>query len=413
MTSSANKQLLKDGTLLFVSTLIVNAGNYFINLVFGRWLGPEEFSEVSLLVTLILMLSFLALGFQLTAARFVAEFAFENNQDVITAFVKWLRKLSLVTGIILGILLGGLSFLWRDFFNINSIYPFMILAAGIPFYLVMSANRGILQGKARYRMLAVTYQVEMWSRLILSIGLVMIGFKVNGVALGLALSLIITLFISNSHGESSHAHSYFPKGTALRFLFMVLIYECSQILINNSDTLLVKHYFKPVDAGLYAALALIGRIVYFGTWTVVTLLFPTVIRLEKEGKDHSAYFWSGLAIVIVMASMTVAGCYLFPSLIVETLFGNEYVMISPLLWQYALATALFACANVFVYYHLSLERRTPVWMTVFAGIMQIVLIILLHKDFAQVILVQVVLMAVLLLAMCVYHFIHYAQKKLQ
>jgi len=412
MAAFAHKQLLKDGTLLFASTLIVNAGNYFINLLFGRWLGPEEFSEVSLLVTLILMLSFLALGFQLTAGKFFAEYSSEENSKVIPAFVNWLHKLSLGTGIIIGLLLGGFSYIWRVFFNIHSIYPFIILAAGIPFYLVMSVNRGLLQGKTRYRMLAVTYQVEMWSRFIFSVGLVMLGLGVNGVALGLTMSLIVTFIVSHRNNKPTSTHPYFPKKTALDFLFMVIVYECSQILISNSDTILVKHYFEPGNAGLYAALALIGRIVFFGTWTVVTLLFPTVIKLEKEGKDHSAYFWGGLAVVAIIASGIVIGCYLFPVLIVTSLFGKAYLQISPLLWQYAVATSLFACANVFVYYHLSLNRRAPVWMTVISGILQIILIILLHADFTQIILVQVVLMGILLLAMCLYHFTHSTPKKM-
>ena len=49
-------------------------------------------------------------------------------------------------------------------------------------------------------------------------------------------------------------------------------YELTQIIINNSDILLVKHYFDMLDAGLYASLALIGRVVYFVAWMFVMLL---------------------------------------------------------------------------------------------------------------------------------------------
>jgi O-antigen/teichoic acid export membrane protein len=45
------KKLVTSGSFLFISTLIVNAGNYAINLLLGRWLGPSDFSESSLLVT--------------------------------------------------------------------------------------------------------------------------------------------------------------------------------------------------------------------------------------------------------------------------------------------------------------------------------------------------------------------------
>ena len=48
---------------------------------------------------------------------------------------------------------------------------------------------------------------------------------------------------------------------------------------------MVKHYFGPNDAGLYASLALIGRVVYFVAWMFVMLLLPSVVQKEKDGES--------------------------------------------------------------------------------------------------------------------------------
>jgi O-antigen/teichoic acid export membrane protein len=396
------KKLVTDGSLLFFSTLIVNAGNYAINLVFGRWLGPSDFSEVSLLVTLLLMVSFFALAFQLTGAKFSAE---DSSDKSVNSLFTWLNKRAIFVGLgmMLIVLIGAVF--WKDFFQTTSFIPFLILGISLPFYLLMSVNRGIFQGKLLYRKLAITYQSEMWVRLIVSIALVYAGWRVNGVAAGIAVSLVITWWLSKKQLKlaTNNEEFVFDEKAVLKFLLLILFYELSQILINNSDIILVKHYFNPHDAGLYAALALIGRIVYFGTWTVVTLLFPLVIKLEKEGKDHTWYFLAGLGIVTVMALGIVLACYWKPELMIGVLFGEEYISVAPLLWKYGLATALFACSNVFVYYHMSLDRLIPVWITVICGILQIILIILFHKDFAQVIQVQIYLMLGLLSLMISYH----------
>ena len=45
--------ILSGGALLFASMTVVNAGNYLFNLILGRWLGPEAFSDLSLIVTLL------------------------------------------------------------------------------------------------------------------------------------------------------------------------------------------------------------------------------------------------------------------------------------------------------------------------------------------------------------------------
>ena len=397
-------QLKRDGTILFLSNLLVNAGNYGINLLLGRWLGPSEFSEVSLLVTLLLMLSFWALAFQLTATKYIAEFTTDNKQAEMSMFLKWFQKLAVLVGIVLAILLISLAIFWKDFFQMSSPTIFIIFGIGMPFYLLMSVNRGILQGKTNYRKLAITYQTEMWTRLILSIVLIKMGYGVNGVAWGLTLSIIATWLVSNS-AIIKEQKMIFDNKKIIQFFLVVLTYECSQILINNSDTVLVKHFFTPTDAGLYAALALIGRIVYFGTWTVVTLLFPIVIKLEKEGKDHTKYFWGGLGVVGGIAGIIIIACYVMPEMMVNILFGEKYLAIAPLLWLYALATALFALVNVFVYYNMSLDRRLPVWLTIIGGILQILLIYTFHNTFEQVIQIQIYLMSGLLMTMTLYQFL--------
>lgn len=409
--ATEGKKLATDGSLLFISTLVVNAGNYIINLIFGRWLGPADFSEVSLLVTLLLMVSFFALAFQLTGAKFAAEYTDYSN---VSFLKKWLNKRALYAGLVmLTIVMVGALF-WKDFFQTNSVIPFFILGISLPFYLLMSVNRGLYQGSLLYKKLALTYQSEMWVRLVVSVGLVYLGYRVNGVALGISLSLIVTWWFSRMELDKttkSTSETKLSSTLIYKFLVIILFYELSQILINNSDIILVKHFFKPHDAGLYAALALIGRIVYFGTWTVVTLLFPIVIKLEKEGKDHTWYFIGGLAVVIILASAIILVCYFAPETVIGLLFGEDYISIAPLLWKYGLATALFACSNVFVYYHMSLDRLIPVWITVIGGIGQIILISAFHQDFSEVIQVQIYLMLGLVSSMLVYHLFYQFRTK--
>lgn len=398
-----NYQVKRDGTILFISNLLVNAGNYGINLLLGRWLGPAEFSEVSLLVTFLLMLSFWALAFQLTSAKYIAEYLVENKHNELYNFSNWFKKLSVLVGIGLASLLISLSIFWKEFFQIRSSSVLIIFGLGMPLYLLMSVNRGILQGQNNYRKLALTFQVEMWTRLVGSIILVKMGYGVNGVAWGLILSIFASWVFSNPSIEKFSTIP-FSDQKIIHFFFIVLFYECSQILINNSDTIVVKHFFSPTDAGLYAALALIGRIVYFGTWTVVTMLFPLVIKLEKEGKDHSKYFLGGLCVVGGIAGIITIACYVMPEVIVNILFGEKYISIAPLLWLYALATALFALVNVFVYYNMSLDKRLPVWLTMMGGVLQILLIYTFHHTFEQVIRIQIYLMSGLLLIMIFYQF---------
>jgi hypothetical protein len=74
------------------------------------------------------------------------------------------------------------------------------------------------------------------------------------------------------------------------------------------------------------------------------------------------------------------------------------------LWQYASVTALFACANVWVYYHLSLDRKTPIVLSLLAGILQFSQLYVKHGNFEDVIQGQCIAMLFLFFSLLVYHF---------
>ncbi|MGB3776325.1 MAG: oligosaccharide flippase family protein, partial [Leeuwenhoekiella sp.] len=181
------------------------------------------------------------------------------------------------------------------------------------------------------------------------------------------------------------------------FVIVTALYELTQIIINNGDILLVKHFFDTRSAGLYSSMALIGRAVYFVAWMFVMLLLPEVVKLQKEGKDTKKLFFKYLGMIAALTTGVVIVNLLFPKLIVSILFGDAYLEIAPLLWKYALASSLFALANVFVYYFLSLDKYLPVLLSGVFGLAQLAAIVLWHSSLEQVVLVQVAIMCSLLL----------------
>lgn len=56
----------------------------------------------------------------------------------------------------------------------------MILAVGLPVYFAQGVDRGVLQGQTRFGLLSLSYQAEMWARLLLAVLLVALGGTVNG-----------------------------------------------------------------------------------------------------------------------------------------------------------------------------------------------------------------------------------------
>ena len=389
--------------LFMMSAMLVNGGNYLYNLILGRFLGPEKFADAAILITLLLVLSFAAMTFQLVTAKFSVIF----EDSVYQSFIATIYKSASIVGVVLGTLIVLFSSELQVLFKTTSSSMFVVFGIGIPFYFLMSVNRGVFQGQKKLISLSVTYQLEMMSRLAITFGLLCL-FEVDSsllIAIGILCSFIVGLlpFEFKKIPVFNRIKLKKPETKMVRNFFIITaFYEVTLIIINNSDILLVKHYFESYEAGLYASLSLIGRVVYFIAWMFVMLLLPTVVQLKKQGISTRPILFKYIIYIVIIAASIVLACYFFPNQIINILFGNEYIEIASLLWKYAFATGVFAVSNIFAYYYLSLDKYVPVIFSGIFGMLQIALIVQFHASLEQIVHVQIFAMILLLLVQIIF-----------
>ncbi|QDO94529.1 oligosaccharide flippase family protein [Formosa sediminum] len=382
--------------LFMLSVLIVNGGNYLYNLILGRLLGPEHFADAAVLITFLLVLSFVAMTFQLVTAKFSVVF----EGIVFKNFIGKIYKNALLVGVCCGFIIILCSTQLQQLFNTSSATMFVIFGIGVPLYFLMSVNRGVFQGKKDFKLLSITYQGEMLSRLIITLGLLFL-LKIPSstiISIGILISFLFGLipFKIEHLTLKKTVLAVSDSKNITSFFMLTAFYELTQIIINNSDILLVKHYFDSYEAGLYASLALIGRIVYFVAWMFVMLLLPTVITLQKEGKDTAPILFKYVGYIATIALVIVLVCALLPKLMITILFGDSYLAMAPLLWKYAWATGMFAVSNIFAYYYLSLDKYIPVIISGLFGMLQMLLVVFYHNTLEQVVHMQIIAMVSLL-----------------
>jgi len=398
--------------LFMLSVLAVNGGNYLYNLILGRVLGPAQFADAAVLITFLLVLSFVAMTFQLVTAKFSV--VFEN--DTFKNFISKIYKNATIVGLGLGALIIVFANQLQALFNTSSSSMFTIFGIGVPLYFLMSVNRGVFQGKKEFKSLSITYQAEMLSRLVITLALIFL-FDIQSsvvIAVGILISFgfgLVPFKFKNLNFKKTIAIEASQSKQVKSFFIITAFYELTQIIINNSDILLVKHYFDAYDAGLYASLALIGRIVYFVAWMFVMLLLPTVVQLKKEGKATAPILFKYVGYIAAIATAIVIGCALFPETAITILFGDSYLTMAPLLWKYALATGLFAISNIFAYYYLSLDRYIPVVISGVFGMLQMGLVIFFHDSLEQVVHMQIIAMVSLLVIQVIFFVFESKMKK--
>jgi O-antigen/teichoic acid export membrane protein len=349
------------------------------------------------------VLSFAAMTFQLVTAKFSVLFENETFKSFISKIYKNALAVGLATGTLIVVSAGQLQAL----FNTSSSNMFVVFGCGVPLYFLMSVNRGVYQGKKAFKLLSITYQGEMISRLVITLGLILL-FNIQSsvvIAIGILASFLFGLipfkFPILTHNNALQINKTHSK--AIKSFFLITaFYELTQIIINNSDILLVKHYFESYEAGLYASLALIGRIVYFIAWMFVMLLLPTVVQLKKEGKETASTLFKYVGYIAAISITIVVLCLSFPEAIITLLFGDSYLAMAPLLWQYAIATSMFAISNIFAYYYLSLDKNVPVIISGVFGTLQMGLVIFYHDSLEQVVHMQIIAMVLLLIIQLIF-----------
>jgi len=401
------KSLAAGGAALGVAMIIANAGNYLLNVFLGRWLTPAEFADANLMVTIMLLVTAAAISLQMIAARFAGIYEVREDEAATAGMATWLSRYAWIGGGLLALVLVGGASPLSQFFNSESAWPFVILGLGMPFYLAQAVGRGVLQGKLTFRPLAATFIVEMLVRVVLGVALVALGFGVVGATIGLTASFFATwlhvrILIG---GIEREAITEDAVRAITRYAGPIVLLLIGQIIVNNGDVLIAKRFLEPETAGVYAAVALVGRAVFFLSWSVATTLFPAAAQRGERGQNADGLLYGGLAVVAMMGVGFVVGAALLGGTVLGRVFGPEYADVSgPLAW-YAFATSLFAMANLIVSHHLSTGRTVEAFLLLVGGVGQTTALLLSRDSIDSLISAQVSSMSILFGVVLASHFI--------
>ena len=151
-----------------------------------------------------------------------------------------------------------------------------------------------------------------------------------------------------------------------------IVFFSGQTVINNIDIVLVKHFFPPAEAGFYAAVALVGRLVNMCAWSVVNTMFPVSAGAGEDEQEGRPVLMTSLLLVFGILSVLVFGLWLVPSFLWKILFGAQfglgnYGALAPLLILYAVTTGVYSLSSVIITYEMSRKIANTSWLQLVFG----------------------------------------------
>jgi O-antigen/teichoic acid export membrane protein len=394
---SLRSAILSGSMTLLIGSIIVSATNLIFNIVLARYLGAAGFGHAVSVYTLLMLLSAVTLSFQFVCAKFVAK---NVSLDTKASVYSMLHRRSWQTSVVIGATLVLANRSISHYLNLPSATLITLLGVGAAFYVPLGVRRGLLQGMCDFRRLSIIFVLEA----IVKLGGTLVCFALNvgveGVVAAISASVVFAYLVAGPPSSLKAAsRAEFPE--SLFEGIQAIVFFVGQVVINNVDILLVKHFFAPAEAGLYAAVAVVGRVVYMASWSVVSSMFPLSAGVRRNEPDRRAVVLTPLLLVAVISLSSLLGLWLLPDVVWKGLFGAGFHLSSlngyaslPML--YVAATSVYCLSVVLITYEMSRKIANTGWLQLaFSGAIAVG-ISMYHSTLHQVIIVQLVLMTVLL-----------------
>ncbi len=406
-SNTLHARIVAGSIVLLTGSGLTTAINLTYNIVLARFLGPKGFGQAAVIYTILTLVSAVTLSFQIISAKMVAK---QNTPELRYAVYKGFHRGAWICGILAALVLLSFKGVISDYLNLPDHGLIALLAIGVAFYVPLGCRRGYIQGTYGFKHLATNLVVEGAFRLGGSLLLILMGYGVTGVIVANAAAVAVAYLAAMPKHEGRIAS---PIGIsfAAREATQALIFFSGQVLINNCDIVLVIHFFSAKDAGLYAAVAMVGRVIFSFSSAVVNSMFPIVAGTRDEERKDLTVIAISLSLVLITGALLAFGLILAPARIWTSLFGPGFEIagnynLPYLMALYAVTTIIYSLCVVIITYEMSYKIANTSWVQLAFSVAVIACIYRYHSTLRAVVFVQMVLMTVLLAAVALPFFIN-------
>ena len=334
------REFEKSGLLLLIITLFGSALNYLFQILSGRLLSVSDYGSLTVLFSVIAIAVVPASTFSMYVSRNMTMYRMNPTESGRTLLRRAYIGIALfsilvaVLGVCFSPALTGYLGIpdWID-----SVYTFLLIAI----LVALSILTGVLQGSKRFLALGIASLVLPLTKMISLVGIRLMGSE-HGFAIvfltmiaGNALVFLATapylrrsIRSENPDGKTNdtNAESGLPLSRAgsLRFIVIAALTGLLLAYMTNMDSILVKRFFTPEEAGQYSAAMMFGRVLLYIPSALVLVMFPMIAEASaRDGRTLRTYFKTVSYSLILMATAFLFFLLLSTPLI-QFLYGARY-----------------------------------------------------------------------------------------
>lgn len=388
-------ELVSGTAFMFVGSIIGNILAFLFNLFLARSLTYADYGIFATLSSFITLASLPANSINTIIVKFATRFFSRNETERAEAFYKESAKLILFIGFIIFLCFALLAIPLKNFLHIDNIWYILLVGLNVAFIYFMTLNSGFLQSLLKFVYISFLNVIGNLAKLLIGIFLVFLGLKAFGGLwaifamsfMAFALGFLPLRFLFQ---KKSLQKEPIPKKEILQYAIPAALAVFALTSLTSVDVILVKHFFSAHEAGFYAGLSLVGKVIFYFTAPIPLVMFPLIVKRHSIGKSYVNLLYVALFLVFIPSFAVTAFYFLFPELVIDIfLGGRDYQEIAQYLGMFGIFITIFSMLNVCVNFFLSIGNIRATSFVIFGAILQVILLLLFHANFAQVIQVSI------------------------
>ncbi len=384
--NTSRSAVLLSGTTLAAAVMAANVVNLFFNAYLGRVISAEDFGVLALINT---FMYFGSLFYNAVSGITNREVSFLDNSvtsEAGTLFFLSLTKQILLVNLVLSVIWTLAVPALTQFFHLTDTTILYLFAPLFLFYPLAFLGRGYLQGKLFFILVGVSIFIEPVIKFVSAFWLLSGGYHqliYQSIYISAIVTGIVTFILAWQNKSVVTKKSSYPF--PFTFFGAALLAGVSTISFLALDMILVKHFLAPDQAGQYAYLSLVGKIVFFAGSLLNVFTISVVASQSKKTKNPQLSFYllfTG-SLLLVLGAVLIFGVFGFFS--IPLLLTDKASLIIPYALPYLSAIALFTLGNTIVTYHLALKQYVFAIVSLLMALSLIAGIYLNHQSVSQIV----------------------------
>lgn len=404
-------ELVTGSSYIFIGFFLGSIFSFLVNVFLVRNLTPSDYGVYASLLSLYTLAAIPNQSIIPIVVRFATDYFAQSEINKAADFYSRVFKFVSVLSLFIFLLFVLLSPLISNFLHLPNNWFVVLTGFSVSIVYLATVNTAFLQSILKFFFVGISYALNGLVRIVTTIVLIYFGFRVFGALGGILIAGIFLFFfqivpLKFLFRERKKVDAKVSNEEIFRYAVPTAITTLSLMSLTSTDVILVKHFFASDIAGLYGGLSLIGKIIFYFTGPIPSVMFPLLIKRHSKGENFHNLFYLAVLLVSIPSLIITAAYFLEPRLIIGV-FGKGYLEMSIYLGLFGVFLTLFSIINVFVNFFLSL-KNTGVFVFVFvAAIAQIILINFFHGSILQVIFDSLYITIALLISLFVFYIAKY------